>query len=738
MASMQHIATPWREVVFVADFFRLPAPRPRSLPSAEAHWHYFAESFYHLCRLPVAQGMGLPAQQVRLVRHNDAARSAVRGFYAQCTSAATVPEQNDWLALCRKGVTDEACAFAEQHILHSNNKNEQGAKQASRDVLVVGFSLSPYMTSVLTACGMSWINAHVHPASFMPDLLFSFSTNVPQIAEALARSTVNEEEFERCADWQKARYAPNVYLNYIPENTLLVLAQDWMDPLPLTAHGQCDNFSAHAQTLREITARHTAVLAHVNHTGPYMAGPGLCGQDEQLLQHDLNAVLLPAPQLFLKNTVMLLSHPSISTVVGLNSKRLDEARWFGKQVIQLVPSPVSFSPATPVTAESQHALTPTASCFLAEFWALLAQGEASATSQNTATPQPNARLIFRGGGSDFDDSNSTAAAIGVAQTRSEVTLARRDMLLHNLRHSLEQTPPAPPLPLAAGEQKNHALFCTGNENYLFPAIVALESTRRRTGQADAFFVTNTRHLSESGKALLRRYNIEPLHSEAGKSFDIIHLHTTPDAYVQLFVPEMLHARGYAYSLGIHADIVCVRPFNPDEFFARTTFIAASGANPAARCFAFAGNHAAIQQQSCLQPQRWFAPMNNPGVLFANNAALAKMQFSRQCVQLYAETGPEFLCNNEESLLNLFCMLDDQFCMELDDSFNMIDGAILSGNVPHFLHYLNSNKPWRFDSSSVRHSDWRTPLCPLFAIWHREAQAILEEHDYNTLIATSGV
>lgn len=736
MASMQHTATPWREVVFVADIFRLPPPRPRSLPTAEAHWHYFAESFYHLCRLPAVQGMGLPAQQVRQVRHNDAARHAVRQFYAQHAWAAAVPEQKDWLTLCQQGVTATACAFAEQHILPGSTQKN--------DVLVVGFDLSPFMTGVLSACGMSWINAHVHPASFMPELLFSFSTNVPQLAQTLASSTVNEVEFERCADWQKARYAPNVVLNYIPENTLLVLAQDWMDPLPLTAICQCDNFSNHAQTLRELAARHPAVLAHVNRSGPYMAGPGLCAQDEQLLQHDLNAALLPAPQLFLKNTVMLLAHPSISTVVGLNSKRLDEARWFGKEVVQLSPSPVSFSAATPVTAASQLAITPTTSCFSAEFWTLLAQRDGCDPNQPAPlsaplpAPLPDARMIFRGGGSDFDDSNSTAAAAGVAQTRSEVTLARRDMLLHNLRHSLEQTPPAPALPVAAGGQKSHALFCTGDENYLLPAIVALESTRRRSGQADAFFVTDTARLSESGKALLRRYSIEPLHSDAAQHFDIIHLHTTADAYTQLFVPEMLHERGYAYSLGIHADTLCVRPFNADEIFARTSLVAVSGANPAARCFAFSGNHQAIERQSGLNPQRWFAPMNNPGVFFANNAALAKRQFARQCVQLYAQTGPEFLCNNEESLLNLFCMLDDDFCMQLDDSFNMIDGAILSGNMPYFLHYLNSNKPWRFDSLSVRHSDWRTPLSPLFAIWHREAQAILAEHDYNTLIATSGV
>ncbi|MFT4302891.1 MAG: hypothetical protein QM579_14200 [Desulfovibrio sp.] len=732
MAAMQHTAAQWREVVFLADFFRLPPTKTLSSIKAEAHWHYFADSFFHLCRLPAAQGTGLP---VRQVRHNDQSRQDMRQFFARCADAATAPEQSDWLALCRQGVTDEACAFAKQHILNRG--------QRCRDVLVVGYSLSTFMASVLTACGLAWINVHIHPASFMPDLVFAFSTNVPEIANTLARNSMAEEDFERCADWQKARYAPNTFLNYVPENALLVLAQDWMDPLPLTPDYQYNDFSAHEQALLTLAAQHPVVLTYVNRAGPYMPGPGLSRQDETLLREKINAIMLPVPHLFLKNTVMMLSHPSISTVLGLNSKRLDEARWFGKNVIQLVPSPVYFRPDAPVTAESQCAITPSISCFAAEFWALLVR-QTDAAPRTTAVQAansmhlPNARLIFRGGGSDFDDSNSATVAAGLAQARSEATQARHDALLHGLRHSLEQEPPAAPLPAAPDVQKNYALFCAGDENYLFPAIVALESTRRRTGQADAFYVTDIQCLSDAGKALLDKYGIEPLHSKDGSTFDIKHMHTTPEAYVQLFVPEMLHARGYAYSLGVHADVVCVRPFHPDEIFARTSFVATSGANPAARFFSITDNHTSIQQEFDPSPRSWLEPLNNPGVFFANNAALTKMQLSQQSAQAYAKIGPEFLFYNEETLLNLFCMLDKEFCLQLDDRFNMFNGSVLSENVPFFLHYLNSNKPWRFAPSSLRRSDWLTPLCPLFSIWHREAKAIFDEHDYNTFIATSGV
>ena len=84
------------------------------------------------------------------------------------------------------------------------------------------------------------------------------------------------------------------------------------------------------------------------------------------------------------------------------------------------------------------------------------------------------------------------------------------------------------------------------------------------------------------------------------------------------------------------------------------------------------------------------------------------------------------------------MLDENFCMPLDDRFNMFNGSVLSGNVPFFLHYLNCNKPWRFAPGAVHRSDWMTPLGPLFSIWHREAKSVLDERDYNTFIATSGV
>ena len=728
MDATQQTAARWREVVFLGDFFRLPPVRPQYTATAEMHWHYFAESFFHLCRLTAAQGAGLP---VRLVRHNDQARQDVRSFYARHVSDAAPPDEDDWLRLCRQGVTEEACTFARQNIL-ANSQN-------SRDVLVAGYGLSPFTTSVLTACGMDWLNAHIHPASFLPDLVFAFSTNVPEIAQVLARDCLEDAELQRCADWQKARYAPNAFLNYLPENTLLVLAQDWMDSLPLTPDNQRDTFSAHAQTLRNLAAQHSAVLVHVNRSGPYSPGPGLSEQDATFLRRELNAVLLPAPHLYLKNTVMLLAHPSISTVSGLNSKRLDEARWFGKHVVQLTPSPVVFCPGTLAAPEAQQALAPARSCFTAAFWASFVSGKtaADATPQPTACPAPNVRLIFRGGGSDFDDSGSSSVAAGLAHARSETALARQDLLLHSLRHVLEQTQPVAPLPLTEARQKDYALYCTGDEKYLLHAIVALESTRRRTGQADAFFVTGARRLSDAGRTLLRKYAIDVLHSGGGNGFAIRHLHTTPEAYVQLVAPEMLYDRGYVYSLGVHADVVCVQPFRPEEIFARTPYIAASGANPAARLYAVTGNHAGIARELGLPPQSWLAPLNNPGVLFANNAALAKRLFSRQCRQAYAKIGPESLFYNEESLLNFFCMLEEDFCMPLDERFNMFNGSVLSDNTPYFLHYLNSNKPWRSVPCAVRRSDWTTPLTPLFSIWHREARNILDEADYGTCLAASG-
>lgn len=728
--TKQKSAVRWREVVFLGDFFRLPRVRPQYTTKSEMHWHYFAESFFHLCRHPAAQGTGL---SVRLVRHDDQARQDVRRFYARSSGSAAALDLDDWLCLCRRGVTEDACSFARQYVLANAQENN--------DILVVGYSLSPFTTNVLTACGIDWINAHIHPASFLPDLVFAFSTNVPEIAQTLACNCLEDEDLQRCADWQKARYAPNAFLNYIPENALLVLAQDWMDPLPLTQDNQCDSFSMHAQTLLDRAKQHSVVLVHVNRNGPYSSGPGLSKQDEAFLRQDLNAVLLPASHLFLKNTVMLLSHPAISTVVGLNSKRLDEARWFEKKVVQLTPSPVLFSPGTLAAPGAQQAFTPAHTCFSTNFWASLVLGKTALQpdpgTQAAAYPMPNVRLVFRGGGSDFDDSRSSSVAAGLAQLRYETALARQDLLLHSLRHVFEQTQPAGPLPVTATTQKDYALFCTGDENYLLPAIVALESTRRRTGQADAFFVTDAHRLSDTGQTLLRKYHIEVLHSGEGSNFDIKHMHTTPEAYVQLFAPEMLYDLGYAFSLGLHADVVCVQPFQPQEIFARTSYVAISGANPAARTFSITDNHTGIEKELGFSPRSWLDPMNNPGVLFANNAALTNIQFSQRCTQAYAKIGPEFLFWNEETLLNFFCMLEDNFCMPLDDRFNMFNGSILSGKAPIFLHYLNRNKPWRFATDTVRSSDRMTPLCPLFSIWHREATSILDENDYRTFLAACG-
>ncbi|MEA3432659.1 MAG: hypothetical protein U9R01_08360, partial [candidate division WOR-3 bacterium] len=115
--------------------------------------------------------------------------------------------------------------------------------------------------------------------------------------------------------------------------------------------------------------------------------------------------------------------------------------------------------------------------------------------------------------------------------------------------------------------KKCAVYCTADDNYIFPSIVALQSVRRFHPECDFFVIGNQGIISKNKLGVLKRFDIHFLHSDQNELFAGSHWPST--CYLALLGPEMLWEKGYEYSLGLDADILCVQPLDLDEVFSMT-------------------------------------------------------------------------------------------------------------------------------------------------------------------------
>jgi hypothetical protein len=418
----------------------------------------FAEALWQILRLPLAKACGLP---VRLLE-----RSGVKPEVERCHAA---------LAGAQTLFTPDHYAT----LLGAEPRPEDVAAFAPffSGQFVAGLDMSPFMLRLLDALDIPWINLTTYPLYCLPDLTFSFASNVVSIREQLLARSLSRETVEMAVALEKARYTPNIhdFHNRLPENTLLAL------PPP----GHSDFFPARdnrrlsgqdlSALLRELAPEHPHILAYWTDQEPH--SPAL-----RRILRETGARPLPLVSRH-RPLSMFLAHPAIASVAGLGGKQLVQAALFGKKAKGLFPLPARFTyvDALPVEPGSPEYL-PLGDLWLKpDFWrALLAPclRNKAAPSDPGDVPAPNLRLVFRGGGGDFDDAASymEAARIGSLEAQMRVlrqfvreqAVAENGIRRHRGTHRPSSTKIPPP-------GQRYAAFAVGDSRYAAPSVVALKS-----------------------------------------------------------------------------------------------------------------------------------------------------------------------------------------------------------------------------------------------------------------------
>lgn len=717
----------FNEIIILSDILRLPRHSRQYIPVRQYHWEHSAESFYHICRFPIEK---IKNCRVRFLYNDTKIRQSVQHIYEIFFKEKKIFYQEDWISLRHSGGTD----YINEYI---NNLILNFIDQRKENLLILGFELSPLFLDILNACGLSWLNTYIHPASFMYDLNFAFATNVQSIKNKLGSIAYQEDDFKQYATWQIARYAPNCAINYLPENSLLLVSEGWMDLPPLSADGRLDNFISHRSQIQSLAEKHEAVFVLSNQYSPYDEAPKFTQDEISFLRDELSATMLPHPAIYMNNAVMLFAHNSIKTVAGLSSRRIDEATYFNKKTTFFSPKRIFFYEEDGhVDRNSFFAMAPKKKCFNESFWKLILRGQTD-RGDNLPDCIPNIRLIFRGGGSDFDDSKSFVQMRDTSQIKNNIFFARNDTLLQQVAHDIENSNASlkhnPDIANIRDKKNLFCIYCAADENYIVPAIISLKSTQKRIGLIPLYLVTYKSKLSQKSQKLLESYDINILDCEEGETLGVGYLHTTPIVYAHLFAPEMLLDKGFEFSIGLHADVICIKPFAPEDIFTNIKFFGATNTSSNTNFFGFTEGHEQISVKYEFNKSKWFEQILNPGVIFANNRALKSIRFTCAAKEIHKNIGQQILYYNEESILNLFNMRYDGFCRIIDTGYNFLCDASSLNDIPCFVHFVNDYKPWKAQKYEYHYGSLKTPLNTLFSLWHQEAFSVLGESEYRNFV-----
>lgn len=708
--------------LFIHDFFRRDAVATAPF-ALKSRWRAFTKTLFHLCRVPLKGAVGKDPTLLCPER----AEADTNLFYSDKFSSTPPYDDMAWASLYWQEPDSAAISVAQN---------------LCADKTVVGYDLSPFCRKALSAAGIQWLNISVHPVRFLDDLLFGWETNIPSVAPLLYEKHLNFQLIELAAARLQARYA----LNYespayrFPENALVIIPQELGDPLPVSHSGRLCTFSDHASELLELASKHTKVFLYTGGNTPPNWSP-LCKNDKQFLTKDLQAVVLPDFSYQMDNLYMLMASPFSPTFAALNSKSLYEAKLFAAATKNFAPSPNSYAQDQAHTDNPmQYSWALDKSCFDMPFWkhlcaCMLTSASAGAPLPADApllpadaqAPQINARLMFRNGGSDFDDADSFSQCVRLASDKATLTGITRNAIFEGIIATYKEQPKNEPRKRAESitqKTKDYAIFSTGCEKLVAPFIAALESIRKYSGWADGFYITEAAQMPEKKKELLHHYGVQLIDSSVDESLQAPYPVGTAHAYLYLKGPEILHAMGYRYSVATHADMLCLRPFDIGEIFERTNhFSSCNGWPYPAMTIENRGPANALAETAL----PWWNKNMNPGVIFNNNAALKEFGLWDKAMSLYSAVGPQSLPLNEESLYSLLVMLHPQINrLEKNLHFMMVHDKGYPALFPHFIHFSGKFKPWHFSGTDLEFTEKRHKL------WHVVAADVLGNDAYYEL------
>lgn len=246
------------------------------------------------------------------------------------------------------------------------------------------------------------------------------------------------------------------------------------------------------------------------------------------------------------------------------------------------------------------------------------------------------------------------------------------------------------------------VFSTSDDKYAVHSAVSLLSVRKKNPAIDLYLI-GTKY-SEVTKKFLKKYGITPIEIDLKDKF-----HTAWDYPVECYYifagPEILHKKGYKYSVYVDGDIYCNNdPFNFD--LSRVKDFAGSFTSSSIEAILGADAEKAVElygNKDTLKESRI-----QTGIVYFNNDSAVKKGFLDKIVKVYQEAiDNDIPRKGDDSLLALFRLAYPKWgWLDMGDKYNKVtsgtrsidrsewvrrDQKMITDGV--FFHFTNHTKPW---------------------------------------------
>ena len=247
-------------------------------------------------------------------------------------------------------------------------------------------------------------------------------------------------------------------------------------------------------------------------------------------------------------------------------------------------------------------------------------------------------------------------------------------------------------------ERDLAIYCTADERYVAPSVVALTSIRRFHPEAHYCLIADETKISAEKRHLLDAMQIELIPCSADQ---IDYVGPWPrEAFLKLRGPEILLDRGFRFSLCVDGDTLCLRSLALDNILGKVSGYAGIRSQyRVGECFT---DPEFVRRRYGLSERQTNDATTNTGVIFWNNSFAAQLNFFQRCVRCWQECspqGPEFFKGADQSLFALASLLEPQLpWLPLGQEYNYrchrpdVANLALPRNKIRVVHYT-WKKPW---------------------------------------------
>ena len=204
--------------------------------------------------------------------------------------------------------------------------------------------------------------------------------------------------------------------------------------------------------------------------------------------------------------------------------------------------------------------------------------------------------------------------------------------------------------------KKLAIYCTADDGYIVPPIIALTSIKRFHQDCSYFVIVDKNRISQKNVELLSTFGIKVIYFDGDYAFECDY-NWPKECYWILYGPKIFWKLGFPYSMSVDGDTLCVQPLDLENLLPRIQGYA--GIENLDLMSLNFEDPAFISQKFGLTEEVMKGHNTNTGVVFWNNQKVVESNLWEHSIAVYKEcsTGRPNMFNGDQGLFALVSIIE---------------------------------------------------------------------------------